>query len=171
MIDFSLKNKLVLDWILLILFLISAITISFSFYQEHIENIAPCNLCKWQRLVYTSVFFISPIGLIQQFNYICRKVISLLLFAGFVLSSYHALVQFGWLTDRCTITPNVETINDFMMMLENPTPPCSTIGWKLLGLSASIYSTFFTICALLFINFPNLLKLRSICHLILKKPQ
>ena len=41
-------------------------------------------------------------------------------------------------------------MNDFMQMLDQPKVSCSAIGWKLFGLSASIYNANFSLVALIF---------------------
>jgi disulfide bond formation protein DsbB len=62
------------------------------------------------------------------------------------------LVQIGWVVDRCTVQ-KIDNINDFMKMLEQTKTSCATIGWKLFGLSASIYNAIFSLIALVFLYF------------------
>jgi disulfide bond formation protein DsbB len=160
-VNLHFRKRWVLDWMMLSYWIISGLIISFSFYHQSIEKVEPCTLCKWQRLLYLTIFCISPFGLIQQCSQFAKKSLSILFLVGFSLATYHTLVQFGWLTDHCAISQNVETINDFITMLEQPKMSCAKIGWQLFGVSASIYSAFFSVIALICLNLIKLPKLRK----------
>ncbi|WP_068468681.1 disulfide bond formation protein B [Candidatus Protochlamydia phocaeensis] len=147
------------DKTLLVLWIISALVLMFSLYQQFIAKVEPCDLCKWQRYVYILIFAISPLGLIQQLNFSIRNTISLFFLIGFGVASYHALVQFGLLADRCAITQQITSIEDFMEILDQPKISCSNISWKLFGLSASSYNAAFSFFALIILNFKTIKKL------------
>lgn len=147
------------DWTLVIFWISSLAILFFSFYQQYIEKIEPCFFCKWQRYVYFSIALISPIGLMQRYNFSTRYTLSFIFLIGFCLAAYHTLVQFGWLADRCTMTQKIENLNDFMTMLEQPKNSCANVSWKLFGFSASIYNTIFSLIALITLNFKNIKRL------------
>lgn len=146
------------DWALTIFWITSLTILFFSFYQQYVEKLEPCSLCKWQRYVYSLVALISPIGLIQTFNSSIKISLNFIFLIGFCLATYHTLVQFEWLTDRCTIQ-KIENMNDFMKMLEQPKISCANSGWKLFGISASIYNIIISLTALIALNFKNLKRL------------
>lgn len=147
------QKKLILDRALIAIWIISLTILSFSIYHQYIEKIELCTLCKWQRLVYFLIFAISPIGLISRLNLSIRANLNVIILIGFCLAIYHTAVQFGWLSDRCIMTQKIENLNDFMQMIEQPKVSCSAIGWKLFGLSASIYNAILSLIALTFLYF------------------
>ena len=146
------QKKWFLDWTLMTFWIISLAILIFSFQQQYIEKIEPCTLCKWQRYLYFLIFSLSPIGLIERFNLAVRNSLNFIFFVGFCLATYHTLVQFEWITDHCTITQEIENMDDFMKMLEQPKLSCSMIGWKLFGFSASIYNGILSFFALIALN-------------------
>lgn len=158
-IDLHSQKKLVLDWMLILLWVASFLILLFSFYQQYGVKIESCTLCKWQRYIYFLIFSLSPIGLIQRYNLSIRYALIFVFFIGLCLATYHTLVQFGWLADRCEITQKIENMNDFMKMLEHPKAPCANVSWKLFGLSASIYNIIFSFFALVSLNFNNIKRL------------
>jgi len=153
------QKKWRLDWTLISLGTISLGIFLFSVHQQYVKRINPCSLCEWQRYIYFSIFVIAPFGQIQRFNSAVRGVINIILFISICLAAYHALVQLGFLTDRCTMTNKIENVNDFMNMLEQPKTPCANIGWKFFGLSASIYNVILSFNALIILNFKYLKRL------------
>jgi disulfide bond formation protein DsbB len=146
------------DWTLAIFWIASLTILFFSFYQQYVEKIEPCSLCKWQRYIYFLVALLSPIGLIQPINPSIRVSLNFIFLIGFCLATYHTLVQFEWLNDQCAIQ-KVESMNDFMRMLEQPKVSCANVSWKLFGLSASIYNIIFSVFALITLNFNNIKRL------------
>ena len=150
------QNKWKIDQSLTFIWLISITILSFSFFQQYIENIEPCALCKIQRWIYFFIFVISPIGMFQQFNEPIRLILNGIILIGLFVAAYHLLIQLGWITDRCTITQKIENINDFMQVLEKPKNSCATIGWKLFGLSAAVYNMVFFLSSLLILNYKRI---------------
>ncbi len=153
------KRQLILDWTLVAFSLTSLLILAFSFYQQYVVKIEPCTLCLWQRYIFILIFAISPIGFIQRFNSYIRKILVFIFLMGLGLAIYHTLVQFGWLTDRCVMTQKIENMNDFMKMLEKPHTSCATTGWKLFGLSASIYNGALSFLGLMILNLKNIKRL------------
>lgn len=147
------SKKCFLDWQIIALWFISLIILAFSFYHQYFEKFEPCNLCHLQRFVYLLICTIAPFGLIRRIYVPIKTALNFIFFLGFCLASYHALVQIGWLADRCIVTQKIENMTDFMQMLEHPKTHCAIIGWKLFGLSASIYNSIFSLCALISLNF------------------
>lgn len=147
------QRKFNFDWTLILIFGTSLAILIFSFYQQYVKEIEPCPLCKWQRYIYLLIFCLSPIGLIQTYNLSIRNMLNIAFLVGFCLAAYHTLIQLGWLNDQCAMTQKIENIADFMKMLEQPKVSCATIGWKLFGLSASIYNAMLSCFALIALNF------------------
>lgn len=143
-------------------FLIASLLIlAFSFHQQYIEKIEPCTLCQWQRYCLYLIFTVSFFGFIQRFNSPIRLLLILIFFVSLLLSSYHTLVQFGWLTDRCVMTQKIENVNDFIKMFDQPKISCANINWKLFGISASIYNAIFSFFAIIALNFKIIQGARS----------
>jgi disulfide bond formation protein DsbB len=145
-------KKYFLDWTLMTIWIVSLATLLFSFYQQFFEKNEPCHLCQLQRYVHFSIFMISPIGLIRDINFPIRKVLALMFLFGFSLAIYHSCVQFGWLSDRCTMTQKIENVNDFMTLLEQQHIPCAKVTWKLWGLSAAVFNAILSFFALIVLN-------------------
>lgn len=150
-VSLSYQRKWFLDWTLISFLIFSSIVLAFSFYHQYIGKIEPCTLCKWERFVYFLVLIISPLGFIQRFNFAVKIALDFIFFLGLCLAIYHVAVQFGLLTDRCEIRQKIENLDDFMQMLDQPKISCAVIGWKLFGLSASIYNAIFSSIALIFL--------------------
>jgi disulfide bond formation protein DsbB len=142
-------KKWIYDWILLSFFFISGTILAVSFYYQYVAKIEPCSLCKWQRLLYGFVFFILPIGTLKKYNQYIKHALKFLFFSIACLSIYHALVQFGWISDHCIINANIETMDDFMQMLSQPKISCAEITWQLFKIPASIWSAVISLCSLL----------------------
>jgi disulfide bond formation protein DsbB len=146
------QGKWFCDWTLIIFWMISCAFLAFSFHHQYVQKIEPCALCKWQRFVYFLIFAITPIGFVQHLNLPIKIALNFIFLAGFFLAGYHTLVQFDWIADRCAITQKIENMDAFIKMLEEPKVSCSNIGWKLFGISASIYNAIFSLIAALFLN-------------------
>lgn len=153
------QKKWYFDRTLVAFFTACLVILFLSFYQQNIQKIEPCSLCKWQQYIYFSIALLSPIGLIQYYNFSIRNALSVILLIGFCLASYHTLVQFGWLADRCIITQKIENLNDFMKILEKPKTSCANVGWKLFGFSVSIYNIIFFAFGLISLNFNSIKRL------------
>ena len=167
----KIKNEIFFDQLHISLWTTSSIILTLSLYHQYIDHTEPCTLCLWQRNIFFIIFSISPLGFIRKFNNSIRSLLSLLFISSFLLGTYHILVQYGWLNDRCSVQ-NIGSINDFIPFLEKPKNPCSRIGWKIFGLSVSMYNALISLIAIFAINFKNLLILGSRClHMLEKTPQ
>jgi disulfide bond formation protein DsbB len=155
-INLHICKSWILDWKLILLWILSLTILIFSFHQQYIKKIEPCFLCKYQRLIYFSVFIISSLGLICDFNSFIKNALKITFLIGFSLSIYHILIQSGWINDRCAINENIENMNDFIRMLEQPKIACATISWQLFGFSASVYNALFSLCALITLKFKKI---------------
>lgn len=154
------EKKWISDPLVFFIWLLSGLIIAASVYHQHVEKAEICTLCENQRLIYLAIFMTCPLGFLPRFNHFSRKVLTILFLLGFSLSFYHLLIQMGFLTDRCIIEQSVENMHDFVQMLEKPKVACSTISWKLFGLSASFYNVLFSMLAAALINLSWLSKLR-----------
>ncbi len=152
------KRIWVSDYILVIIWMISGLVLGTSFFHQYVNKIEPCKLCIWQRFLYILVFSFSPLGLAQHLNSSIRITLNIIFLAGLCLSTYHTLIQFGWLSDRCT-AQSIETMEDFMRMLAQPKISCSAVSWKLFGLPATLYNALICSLALIILNAKQSLKL------------
>jgi disulfide bond formation protein DsbB len=154
-------KKWEIDFFLLAISTMAIGILIFSFYHQYVRKIEPCLLCKLQRSVYFLVLFIAPIGFNIHFNKCMRTTLKFLFFSGLCFASYHSLIQIGWLQDRCIMTQKINNIDDYILMLQQPKAGCSIIGWKLFGLSYSIYNAIFSSFALFLLNFEKYISLRK----------
>lgn len=138
---------------------ISLVILCFSFYQEYIQKVDSCYLCKLQRIPYLLIliFFILNVLNTWRSSYI-RCVLNGILSLSIGLAFYHAAIQYGLLNDQCAVLNNFQNDEEFFTFLEKPMVSCALIKWKLGGLSASIWNmitTFFLILILNFKKFKN----------------
>ena len=135
------KNKNVISnfsyfWIILFL---SILALSFSFSFEYFGNTKACLFCNLQRLVYILIAGASFLGIvISSFKKYTFWSIIIILSFGIVISTYHVLIQHGFLKDPCKIAPQITTLNSFENLIFHSPVPCSKISWSLFGLSISI---------------------------------
>lgn len=158
------SKKLQLDWYIVTVWVISGFIFAFSFYHQYFNQIEPCSLCKWQRLIYLMVFSIAPISLIERFKIPIKMMLNFLFLIGLGLAIYHAAVQFGWLTHQCeSPISKIKNAQEFYEMFQKSKTQimnsCVTTGWKLFGWSAVIYNIFLSLCTLIFLNF-NFIKIK-----------
>lgn len=165
-VKFPEDKKIHVDCRYFLICLASFTILIFSFYQEYIVKIKPCPLCFWQRNVYLLIFLISPLGLISRFNSLVRRLLNVIFLLGMSLAFYHLLIQRGWISDHCVFTKTVQSMEDFVAMIEQSNVSCATIGWKLWGLPASIYNVTVLSLAFLILNFKNIKK-ASLCLIYL----
>ena len=110
-----------------------------SYMAEYVWKLAPCHLCKLQRLPY---FFLAVLpGLAQiGFRYSLIKIAIISLFAmSAMLSFYHLLVIGGLVKDVCAVQANITTMDDFWKMLDSAVP-CSEVRWKFFRIPIAGYN-------------------------------
>lgn len=146
------NQKKSLDKLLISLSIASLFILIYSYYQQLIEKVDPCFLCIWQRYIYFAVFFTSLLGYFQKYNSFIRLALTALFILGLGLSTYHFLVQQGFVADHCIIGQQVNHIDDFMNLLEKSKEPCSKVNWSLFGFSIALYNAIFSFISIIALN-------------------
>ena len=109
-----------------------------SYLAEYVWKLAPCHLCKLQRLPYF-ILLLTPIMALKIRLPIVKIVIISMLSMSLLLSSYHLLVISGLMKDFCAVPTNLSNLESFMNLLENSIP-CSKAGWKFFGIPVAGYN-------------------------------
>ncbi len=97
---------------------------AFSLFAELGLGLAPCFLCLIQRGLHLATFACARI----------RKLCLLLLSLSLLVSTYHALVQFGLIQDRCKAA-RITDLASYKQALR-ASPPCKEAG-EIAGVPAS----------------------------------
>jgi disulfide bond formation protein DsbB len=121
-----------------------------SYWAELAGNFQLCPLCKWQRLILGVVFLVSGFGIGLENKkwpaiFLLWLLVSLLLVAG-----YHLLVQGGVVVDRCAKPQNVQTLDEFRLMLQTSTP-CA-VPWSLMSIPVSVYNVAFALLGIIMLK-------------------
>jgi disulfide bond formation protein DsbB len=132
----------------------SLLAILFSLVVEYGYSIKPCRLCIWQRWGYISILSVSFFGILFEKKDRILKGVFLLLLGLFCLSTYHALVQYGFFADPCVI-PKVSHSDDFWNMINAPLP-CSKVSFSIFGIPISVFNSIFTLAFMVFVFITNL---------------
>lgn len=152
------QKSFIFDAVLITLWLLSSAILAMSIYQQYIDKIELCALCKWQRSTHILTFIFIPIGFIKRYNSKIRSITNLIFLFSFALASYHFFVQMGLLHDRCTIEQKITNLEEFMTMLKHPKVSCTAIGFKIFGVSATIYNALYSLIAMLGLNLKLLMR-------------
>lgn len=126
------------------------VALSFSFYQQYIMQLEPCYLCQLQRLPFLAILLITPIGLLENFNYLIKRFIQLFFLISLITALYHILIQFGVIDEKCDISQAITSTEDFYLLLIKTPVSCAKTNWKFLGLPITIYNLIFSIGWLIF---------------------
>ena len=117
--------------------LIATIVLSLSFFVEFALGYPPCFLCWVQRALWMGLLFLALLQILAKCK--ARKWIILLLFLNLSIATYHSLIQFNILEDRCKAALHVKDPADFMAALtKNPSRGCSEKSWDFLGVPAPL---------------------------------
>ena len=146
----SLRNRLKASPNLLFLLLLgmSGSALISSLMAEYAWNLPRCKLCSIQRALHGMLALASVVGVFYSAKTKIRKICAILLLGSCVTASYHVLVQYGVLTDRCSVNlPAITNIATFETVLENNHPPCSGKGFAVFKIPISaandVFSFFF----------------------------
>jgi disulfide bond formation protein DsbB len=135
----------------LFFFLTSSLAIAGAYVAEFIFELAPCQLCLYERIPYFVIILASLIGTATYarfMRYLC--LLALLINAG--LSLYHTAVEFGWVKDRCSasINTNISTIEEVLADLSGEfTTSCGMPEFVFLGISMAGWNLLY--CLFLFL--------------------
>lgn len=126
-----------------------------SFYMEYVGELILCQLCYYQRMTWIAIVIISSIsslGYLKKYGFF--SICSLLLLSIF-LSAYHLLIQYGFILDKCTVSQNIGSMEDFQTLIFQPKKACSEIMWKILELPITFYNFLFSFLLLTIIIYFN----------------
>ena len=140
--------------------IISLGSLGFAFYLEMFQNLAPCVLCRYQRIPYIMVVIITIVGFListqpryrDKMSFIAI-LCSLIFFIGSLLALFHLGVELKWWegTNSCCVT-GIEAKSTEMLkeaILNAPTANCSEVLWQFFGVSLAgwnfIWSSFLTV--------------------------
>ena len=121
----------------------SACAVLTSMAAEYLWDLQPCRLCISQRLFYLALFSTSTataISSLKLFKIACCTLLAALIFTA----SYHGMMQFGVINERCSTTLPFHDPLSFKASLERAPLPCSGVKNTLLGVPLSVWSGIFS---------------------------
>ena len=129
MIKFSIKSAS------LFTLTISIIAVLFSMSASIFFKYSPCPLCTMTRYGFIILIIIASLTLYN------KKIFSLLVLAAFclfILTFYHLGVENHWFASPAICHAKLaQTIEEIMNNTDND---CAKVGWKIFGLSSTLYS-------------------------------
>ncbi len=135
----------------------------------------PCLLCNLQRGSYLCVGFFAFAFCFSKQKKLLVGALSIFLFLGFLISSYHLLVQFELVKDFCH-SHNPLSYDQFENALINWNSREAFLGckektWTLFKLPISLYNALSFLIGLIFyaLQLPPLKNLRACCKLSLRQ--
>lgn len=137
-ISFGLKNIGILLLILAITSLCSALIAQYFF------NLAPCVLCKYQRIPYVILILLASLFIIFRHRiFILLSAFTLLI--GAYIAGFHAGVEQKWWKGTEGCSSNIPDANASIeelraAILNAPTAKCTEIPWEMFGISMAGYN-------------------------------
>ena len=129
-------------------FLILA-ALGFSYYTEYANHLPPCTLCLIQRSLYGLTFIAALLGAATSYKTIAKWSVVTLLSLNFAIASYHTLVQYKIVEDRCK-SETIQDMNAYKTMLTAKRPGCSDASWKIGPIPAPILSGLFSLALVIY---------------------
>jgi len=130
--------------ILKLVAILSIFSLVSAYVAEHIFGFKPCKLCLYQRIPYflliivsASAWILKDNSILKLLNYICGGIF----FVGFVLSSYHVMVEHGIIMEPCHITDTASDLNMLRNLILHHTISCKDVPFRILGLSMAEINT------------------------------
>ena len=130
-----------------LLFLTSLLALLTAFAFQYIGELAPCELCVWQRWPHIAVAVISAISFLIAGDRILRRrllyfcaVISTI---GFILAVYHVGIEQSIFSVLATCDGNetADTVEELRSQIEaTPLARCNEIAWSFAGISLAGYN-------------------------------
>ena len=99
--------------------LILGVSISSALLSLFIEfglHMKPCFLCSLQRYIYVSLIPLSSLGFFR-FHKTARFACIALLSLSALVATYHTLIQYNLVADRCKSAYSVNTADDYKKLL------------------------------------------------------
>jgi disulfide bond formation protein DsbB len=137
------------------IFSVSIGALTFALIMQFVFNLAPCDLCIWQRIPFVITALLGLAGLIAGLNPEWLKASSLMafiagliFFAGSIIAFYHHGVEQHWwrsFLQGCKIILP-ESSSDIYDFIKNAKAvPCDAIPWSFLGLSMAAWNIFLSL--------------------------
>ena len=131
--NISLRNALLFSG--LISFSLLASAISFEFFY----NLAPCELCVWQRWPHVIIIAVMLLGLSVLNKTWMLLLISLSAIVTGIIGFYHTGIEQGWWSGPLGCSNQFESETDIStlttLLLETPVVKCDEIVWSLFNIS------------------------------------
>lgn len=134
----NILHRYLLSQSFILLLVISALALIFSFGAEALIKISPCKICIFQRTCFFSIATLAITGIFSSKKYAIAVILFLVSFVSFLIACYHIGIQLEFFTDSCAMT-SPSDLNDFKKMLFRSQPSCSTVHW-IFGLPISAWS-------------------------------
>ena len=147
-----LKNKLLINVNLTFGMLLgaSAVALFSSYAAEYVWGQSACKLCKIQRLIFVFLAFGSVLGFLIPLKEMARKFCLLVLLGSCIVASYHALIQFGLLKDRCSMQVKITDLDSFeTALLINSSASCSSHSWTVFNVPIAVVNGCFSFLLLI----------------------
>ncbi|MES2253227.1 MAG: disulfide bond formation protein B [Pseudomonadota bacterium] len=138
--------------IALVLFVVAFAALLFALAAEHFWRVKPCVLCMYQRYIMLALIGAAVVGFFAQAR-VFSWVYALIVVAGLSISGYHIGVEQHWWKgpDACSASAPVvdakasqaDQIKAFRAkMNQQPTTitRCDEVNWRILGVSATIWT-------------------------------
>jgi disulfide bond formation protein DsbB len=146
----------------LLVLVASAALVGGALLFQYVGNLAPCELCLYQRWPYYAAIPLSLVALLagrRPATLGLLALCALLFIAGGALAFYHVGVEQHWFAGPTACTGGISaggSVEDFTKrLLETPPVRCDQIAWSLFGISlagwnflASLALVIFCIAAL-----------------------
>lgn len=142
-----------------VLFTLCVGALAFGYMAEHLYDIKPCALCLYQRYVMGTLIAITVLGLLPSLSrYVQIIMVSACLasLVGFGLGAYHVGVEQHWWKgpascsaesvkhDRAaSIADQIRAVKAAMLKKSQSIVSCDQVNWRILGVSATIWTTLF----------------------------
>ncbi len=152
------SNLFAMPWAAGIVLLAGFGSLVTAFTAQYVFDVAPCELCWWQRGPYALAILLGGLALVFQANAKAAKIFlalaSFVFLVGMGLAIYHTGVEQHWWADgsACALTPITEkslselSIADLRNQLLGATAvPCDEITWTFLGFSMANWNILFSL--------------------------
>lgn len=138
----------------LLIALLAALVLGTVNYFEHVEGLAPCKLCLYQRVPWWIALGLGCAAILlrnkPRLATISIGIAALALAANAVLAGYHAGVEYHWWAGPtgCSGDTMPDSFEALGQSLQGPPPPrCDETPWSLFGLSMAAYNMLLSVGA------------------------
>lgn len=130
---------------LVVLFVISATSLTMALFFQYKLGLEPCILCLYQRVPYIALMVFCPLGLLagrhrRDVLYSCAVT----LYIGGIIALYHTGIEYGFWDEAfdCVVTEASNNVEQLLQSLQGtPQVDCAVIPWTLFGISMAGYNT------------------------------